>query len=141
MVVYVLYSVGQASDILIIFYYCAYSWKNPKILKFNTFNKNPHWINEEAYGYHPQKLNIWMGNIEKRFIGPFLIDGNLTWLISFIKNLIIPAPQQDGGSSYDRRVGDSLDVNFQNRWIRRKGFVEWPNSPNLNPLNFFFKVI
>jgi len=46
--------------------------------------------------------------------------------------------QHDGAPPhYARNVCERLDEEFPNRWIDRRGPVEWPpRGPNLSPLNF-----
>ena len=48
--------------------------------------------------------------------------------------------QQDGAPAhYVVSVRKWLDEHFPDRWIGRRGFVEWPaRSPDLTPLDFFF---
>lgn len=47
--------------------------------------------------------------------------------------------QQDGAPPhYGRAVRDYLDETFPNRWISRRGAIEWPaTSPDLTPLDYF----
>lgn len=47
--------------------------------------------------------------------------------------------QQDGAPPhYAREVRDHLDTIFPQRWIGRRGHIEWPaRSPDLTPLDFF----
>lgn len=114
---------------------------------------NPHWM-IEGHTQRPQKVNLWAGIINNNIVGPFVVDGNLTGEIYFnmLTNNILPAVrallganfnsvwfQQDGAPPhYYLRVRNLLDQVFPNRWIGRRGTVEWPaRSPDLNPLDFF----
>uniref|UniRef100_A0A1B6JM23 Tc1-like transposase DDE domain-containing protein n=1 Tax=Homalodisca liturata TaxID=320908 RepID=A0A1B6JM23_9HEMI len=47
--------------------------------------------------------------------------------------------QQDGAPPhYDVNVRGYLNVHFREKWIGRRGAIEWPaRSPDLNPLDFF----
>ncbi|EFN82476.1 hypothetical protein EAI_06335, partial [Harpegnathos saltator] len=47
--------------------------------------------------------------------------------------------QQDGASPhYGRIVRNYLNDTFPNRWIGRRGTIEWPpRSPDIAPLDFF----
>ncbi|KYN15703.1 hypothetical protein ALC57_11999 [Trachymyrmex cornetzi] len=47
--------------------------------------------------------------------------------------------QQDGTPPhYSLRVRQYLNEVFPNRWIGRRGYIEWPaQSPVLNPLDYF----
>lgn len=47
--------------------------------------------------------------------------------------------QQDGAPAhFALRVRRVLDANFPNRWIGRRGTIEWPpRSPDLTPLDYF----
>lgn len=49
--------------------------------------------------------------------------------------------QQDRTSPhYAIQVRTLLDRDFQNCWIGGRGAIEWPpRSPNLNPLDYFFR--
>lgn len=115
--------------------------------------KNPHW-KREAHTQHPQKVNVWSGLIGSNVIGPFVIDGNLNGdtyrnllvdrIIPAIRNLGLNFDsvwfQQDGAPPhYAVNVRDLLDQTFRERWIGRRGRIEWPpRSPDLSPLDYFF---
>lgn len=116
--------------------------------------ENPHWMREDKSQY-PQKLNVWAGIVNNRIIGPFFIDGNLDAekYEAMLRNDIVPAIteivgddfentyyQQDGAAAhYGRDVRDYLDHVFHNRWIGRRGAIEWPaRSPDLTPLDYFY---
>lgn len=120
---------------------------------------NPHWM-QEARSQHPQKVNVWAGILKNRILGPFFFDGNLNGdiYLDFLQLELVPALvelypdpntpdspsneiwfQQDGAPPhYSRPVRDYLNLIFNNRWIGRRGVVEWPaRSPDLTPLDFF----
>ena len=48
--------------------------------------------------------------------------------------------QQDGAPPhFATHVRNFLNATFQERWIGRRGSIEWPpRSPDLTPMNFFF---
>lgn len=114
---------------------------------------NPNWY-EELHTQFPQKINVWAGLFAGHVIGPFFIDGNLTGqrYLQLLQQEIVPAInnlspdinltwyQQDGAPPhFSREVREFLDVTFPNRWIGRRGPIEWPSrSPDLSPLDFFY---
>lgn len=121
--------------------------------------ENPRWI-MECHTQYPQKVNVWAGIVENRILNPFLIDGNLTGerYLEFLENDLVPCLatlfpnpedpdvpnnflwyQQDGAPPhYSRPVRVYLDTVFPERWIGRRGPVEWPvSSPDLTPLGYF----
>lgn len=117
-------------------------------------DENPHWMREDKSQY-PQKLNVWAGILNNRIIGPFFIDGNLNAqnYEAMLRELIVPAIreisgdnfediwyQQDGAAAhYGRNVRAYLDGVFVERWIGRRGTIEWPaRSPDLTPLDYFY---
>lgn len=116
-------------------------------------DNNPHWM-LEAKTQYPQKLNVWAGVLNNVLIGPFFIDGNLTAAKyeDMLRNQILPAIiaivgenfertwfQQDGAPPhFGRNVRNYLNTIFANRWIGRRGTIEWPpRSPDLTPLDYF----
>jgi len=121
--------------------------------------ENPHWIREEHTQY-PEKVNVWAGIVGDHIIGPFFIDGNLNGenYLALLQNNVVPTLtnlypdpgnpgvpadmiwfQQDGAPAhYELNVRQYLDQIFQNRWIGRRGSVDWPaRSPDLTALDFF----
>lgn len=121
--------------------------------------ENPHWYIENHTQYN-EKVNVWAGIVENRIIGPFFFDESLTGerYLNFLQNDLIPALatlfpddndpdlpsltlwfQQDGAPPhYAVHVREYLNTIFPQRWIGRRGSIEWPpRSPDLNPLDFF----
>lgn len=114
---------------------------------------NPHWMRENNTQY-PQKLNVWAGIYNGQKIGPFFIEGNLDGpkYEAMLRDQIVPVIQyltngqmddvlfqQDGAPPhYSRSVRQYLDEVFPQRWIGRRGAIEWPaRSPDLTPLDYF----
>ncbi|ERL94999.1 hypothetical protein D910_12271 [Dendroctonus ponderosae] len=99
--------------------------------------------------------NIFTGGILGQYlIGPYFFEGLLNglmflqFLINHLSVLLEEVPfnirtniwlQLDGAPPhYHCEVRQFLNANFQNRWIGRNGFQDWPpRSPNLTPLHFF----
>lgn len=121
--------------------------------------ENPHWA-IEGHTQYPQTINVWAGIVGNTIVGPFFIDGSLNGdkYLDLLQHQIIPALaalyphhqnpqlpanslwfQQDGAPPhYARHVREYLNNIFPNRWIGRRGFLEWPaRSPDLTPLDFF----
>ena len=120
---------------------------------------NPHWM-RETHTQHPQKVNVWAGIVNERILGPIFLDTNMNGerYLALLRDELVPALavlypnpqdpdipndtiwfQQDGAPAhYARQVREYLDDVFPNRWIGRRGFLEWPaRSPDLTPLDFF----
>lgn len=114
--------------------------------------ENPHWM-QEHHTQYPKKVNVWAGIIDNRIIGPYFFEENLTGprYLDFLQNFLLPELnrlfpnrndlwlQQDGAPPhYAVLVRNYLDNVFANRWIGRRGSIEWPpRSPDLTPLDFF----
>lgn len=94
------------------------------------------------------------GFCECGIIEPFFIEGNLNANIylDLLRNQILPAIDnlfdgniqniwfhQDGAPPhYAVIVRQYLTNTFPNRWIGRRGEIEWPSrSPDLSPLDYF----
>ena len=105
-----------------------------------------------------QKLNVWMGMIGNRLIGPVFVAGNLNQerYLDIIENTVVPKLTrwyrqqangvirrvwflQDGaGPHRSRQVHDRLQELFPGRVIGLGHRVEWPpRSPDLTPLDYF----
>lgn len=109
---------------------------------------------KELHTQHRQKLNVWEGLLGNHIIGPFFIDGSLTGpkYKRLLENQVLPRLrelnvniqeiwfQQDGAPPhYSEEVRTFLNRTFLNRWIGRRGGIEWPaRSLDLTPLDFFF---
>lgn len=114
--------------------------------------ENPHWM-QEYHTQYPEKLNVWAGIIENMIIGPYFFDESLTGprYLEFLQNFLLPELnrlfpnrpdlwlQQDGAPPhYAVAVRRYLNNVFPDRWIGRRGAIEWPpRSPDLTPLDFF----
>lgn len=122
-------------------------------------NENPHWMREEHTQY-PEKINVWAGIVGNHIVGPFFIDGNLNGdkYLELLQNNVVPTLtnlypdpanpqvpanniwfQQDGAPPhYQINVRQYLNQIFPNRWIGRRGSIEWPaRSPDLSLLDYF----
>jgi predicted DNA-binding protein YlxM (UPF0122 family) len=121
--------------------------------------ENPRWM-MEYHTQNPQKINVWCGIVDGRILGPYFFDEILTGerYLHFLRDDLIPALialypnpeepdlprndlffQQDGAPPhYAAPVRAYLDQVFTNRWIGRRGAIEWPaRSPDLSPLDYF----
>lgn len=116
--------------------------------------ENPHWM-RDSHTQYPQKLNVWAGILCNQIVGPFFIDGNLTAqkYVALLENQIIPAIREISGQVFDDVwfqqdgaqvhfaliVRNLLNATFPERWIGRRGAIEWPpRSPDMTPLDFFY---
>lgn len=114
---------------------------------------------EALHTQYSQKVNVWCGIIGEHIIEPFFIEGNLNCdkYLQLLQSDIIPIQlfpsvnnpnviaenvwfHQDGATlHYARIVRICLNQIFPERWIGRRGSIEWPaRSPDLTPLDFFF---
>lgn len=118
----------------------------------------------EGHTQYPEKVNVWAGILGNAIIGPLFIQENLTGelYLNLLEEVIDPLItaslenqldaggnrilqedlihfQQDGAPPhYFLPVRQWLTQNFPDRWIGRRGPVEWPpRSPDLTPLDFF----
>ncbi|CAM1299642.1 Uncharacterised protein r2_g956 [Pycnogonum litorale] len=112
--------------------------------------ENPH-VTVERHVNLPG-IAVWCGLSSKGLIGPFFFDATVTGPIylNLLQQSVMPCIrndfkdedvyfQQDGAPPhYHRDVRSFLDGVLPNRWIGRRGFVEYPpRSPDLTPLDFF----
>lgn len=116
-------------------------------------DENPHALLESRHQAR-FSLNIWMGILGGRFLGPVVLPNRLRGAdyLNFLQNTMvdlfddIPVDQRqqmwfqhDGAPPhYSIAVREHLHEAFPLRWIGRGGPVSWPaRSPDLNPLDFF----
>lgn len=116
--------------------------------------ENPHAITETRF-QHQFSVNVWVGIIGDRLIGPFFLPERLNgrYYRNFLQEelpiLLEDVPiglrnrmwyMHDGAPAhFSVMVRDYLDVVYPNRWIGRGGAQDWPaRSPDLNCLDFFF---
>jgi len=97
-------------------------------------------------------LTVFGGISSAGLLGPFFFDGTVNGdrYLQLLDNNVWPILQnrpdinntfwmQDGAPAhYDARVRAWLHQKFPNRWIGRRGPLEWPaRSPDLTPPDFF----
>jgi Transposase. len=116
-------------------------------------DENPHALIESGHQAR-FSLNIWMGIVGDRFLGPVVLPNRLTGAayLNFLQNTLyefledIPLNQRqqmwfqhDGAPAhFSMAVREHLHQTFPHRWVGRAGPVLWPpRSPDLNPLDFF----
>jgi hypothetical protein len=112
---------------------------------------NPHW-SSESHSQKVQKLNVFIAIWDDQLIGPFIINGNLNSerYLTLLRDTVFPPIQhqidvnlpwfmQDGAPAhFGLQVREYLDQVFPDKWIGRRGPVEWPpRSPDLTPCDFF----
>jgi len=114
---------------------------------------NPHWMTDLRTQY-PQKLNVWAGLCRRGIIGPFFLYENFNAqnYLNLLRDQVVPAIenlypdniqdvwfQQDGAPPHFALVvRQYLHEAFTDRWIGRRGAIEWPaRSPDLTPLDYF----
>lgn len=102
---------------------------------------------------HSPKINVWCAMSSRCIIGPYFFeDENVNGknYLKMLKEYFRPIIgrkhihnkilfQQDGAPAhYSTEVREWLNLTFPDRWIGRRGAIEWsPRSPDLTPLDFF----
>ena len=116
-------------------------------------DSNPAWHEEGHHQTNP-KIVVWAAIWEEEIIGPYFFNGNVTgdsylqllqtFLVDYLENVPIRRRlemffQQDGAPPhFANQVREYLNNTFTNKWIGRRGPVEWPpRSPDLTPLDYF----
>lgn len=99
-------------------------------------------------------INVWIGIIDCRIIGPFFYNENLNserylhLLQTDVADALMELPlvvlqnmffQQDGAPAHNARIiTNYLDNEYPAHWIGNKGPIRWPaRSPDITPLDFF----
>ncbi|MCP4491774.1 MAG: hypothetical protein GY820_31375 [Gammaproteobacteria bacterium] len=113
-------------------------------------DENPNFYTEQPL--HSPKVMVWCALWSGGLIGPFFFEGSVTaptyleMLEKFFWPLIADHPNrqelffmQDGAPPHFAiTVRQWLDENFEEKWIGRRGPIEWPpRSPDLTPCDFF----
>ena len=135
-------------------------WSDEATLKLNgSINRHncSYWAQENPHLTVERHLNlpgvtVWCGLSAKGLIGPFFFEGTVTGLnyLDMLQEFAMPCFQEQFGDAefyfqqdgalphFHRDVRGCLDENLQNRWIGRRGAVEFPaRSPDLTPMDFF----
>jgi hypothetical protein len=114
---------------------------------------NPRRSKEGAH-QHRFSLNVWMGIVHDKLIGPFFLPARLTgiayeqFLNEELPMLLEEVPlatrmamayQHDGcPAHYYRGVRQWMDNHYPERWTGRGGPIPWPaRSPDLTPCDFY----
>lgn len=113
--------------------------------------ENPHWTIERHL--NQPGITVWAAMSCKGVLGPIFFDTSLTHdrYLNMLREFVLPELkrqhdkedfffQQDGAPPhYALAVRTFLDEELPNRWIGRRGPLEWPpRSPDLTPMDFFF---
>jgi hypothetical protein len=136
-------------------------WSDESIFKLNGIvNRHncSYWSKENPRFVISKSLNspglmVWMGIMSDQIMGPIFFDeGTITGerYLLMLKEKVWPMIenrrdiqklffQQDGAPPhYSLRVREFLNEKFPERWIGRRGPLEWPpRSPDLTPLDFW----
>jgi transposase len=112
-----------------------------------NFDNQHHIIEKDV---HLPGVMVWCAISSRGIIGPYFFDGTVTgvsylhMLREFLLPILMDYPddimfQQDGAPPhYALIVREFLNDNFPERWIGRRGPIEWPaRSPDLTPPDFF----
>lgn len=116
-------------------------------------SENPHW-RSDGHTQFKKKVNVWAGILNGRAVGPFFIENNLNANVYevMLREQIVPSIREIAGDNMDEiyfqhdgapphygvNVRQYLNEIFPDRWIGRRGPIEWPpRSPDLTPLDFF----
>ena len=109
---------------------------------------NPHVILEKEVNV--PRITVWAAKSSNGIIGPFVFDASVTGerYLNMLQTYFFPKIQQqediyfqeDGTPAhYAQCVHEWLDINFNDKWIGRRGPFEWPApSPDLSPMDFFY---
>ena len=131
-------------------------WSDKSEFKLNgTVNRHNccYWAQSNPHEIIPvsnskQGVMVWCGMNSSGLIGPYFFDGSVTsesylqMLDDFLWPLVKQQRmffQQDGAPAhYSLDVRNWLNKKFGDRWIGRRGPIEWPaRSPDLTPPDFF----
>ena len=134
-------------------------WSDEATFKLNgqvNRHNSVYWAHENPHEILQKEVNavgvtVWIGVSASGLVGPFFFEGTVTGdsYVSMLNNNFLPSVenwplgemwfQQDGAPPhYSIAARNWLNDNFQNRWIGRRGSIEYPpRSPDLTPADFF----
>lgn len=114
--------------------------------------ENPHVMIEGQLNQQPG-ITVWAGLSCKGVLGPIFFHTTVTHdlYLNMLRSTVLPQLQRqhDNDDFFFQQdealphcavtVREFLDEQLPNRWIGRRGPVEWPpRSPDLTPMDFFF---
>ena len=131
-------------------------WSDESEFKLNgTINRHNcrYWASTNPHELIPRSqyadgVMVWCGITPSGIIGPYFFEENVNGpsYLKMLEDYLWPRVkhkgmyfQQDGAPAhYSLQVREWLDKKFPNRWIGRRGPIEWPaRSPDLSPPDFF----
>ncbi|XP_076322031.1 uncharacterized protein LOC143231372 [Tachypleus tridentatus] len=135
-------------------------WSDEATFKLNgSINRHncTYWATENSHVTEEHHLNlpgviVWCGLSARGLIGPFFFQDTVTGLnyLNILQEFAMPRIQEQFGEEecffqqdgapphFHRDVGAYLDASTPDRWIGRRGSVEFlARSPDLTPIDFF----
>ncbi|XP_076316060.1 uncharacterized protein LOC143228684 isoform X1 [Tachypleus tridentatus] len=135
-------------------------WSDEATFKLNgSINRHncTYWATENPHVTEEHHLNlsgvtVWCGLSARGLIGPFFFQDTITGLnyLNMLQEFAMPRIQEQFGEEecffqqdgtpphFHRDVRAYLDASMPDRWIGRRGGVEFPaRSPDLTPMDFF----
>lgn len=131
-------------------------WSDESEFKLNgTINRHNscYWSHRNPQVQFPVQhtsngVMVWAGITSKRVIGPYFVNGlvNAESYLELLDHYLWPKIQhrglffqKDGAPAhYADVVREWLNTKLPNRWIGRRGPIEWPaRSPDLSPCDFY----
>lgn len=113
--------------------------------------ENPHLVQQTQL--NQPGITVWAALSTMGVIGPYFFVDNVKGdnYLEMLTSYLVPQLQQRGWfrsiifmqdgapPHWALKVRDYLNATFPDRWIGRRGAIEWaPRSPDLTPMDFFF---
>jgi Helix-turn-helix domain (DUF4817) len=132
--------------------FCNNGWFNRNI-HYRWTQENRHFHRETAF-QERFGINVWLGILDTKVVGPFFFDEHLTgelyfnFLTTTLQDLLDNVPlnvllnfkyfQHDGAPAHrDQRCTRFLHILKPNHWIGNNGPINWPpRSPDITPMDF-----
>ena len=124
---------------------------NGSVIRHNCViwnTENPHFTTEHNI-QNQSGVMVWAAISSEGICGPHFFDENVNAenYLLFLQQHVFPIAARDRGiwfmqdgapAHFARKVREQLDKSFKNRWIGRRGAIEWaPRSCDLTPCDFF----